>query len=266
MGGASNRFGDTGGERENRRLIMLFGAAQKPQSPIRFTLDHGEQTVVVELRPNPRAKRYILKLDSKARQAVVTVPKGGTRRQAERFARDQASWIFERLEQLEEPIPFVPGAEIPLRGLPHRLVATGAVRGVVKPKLTDEGPQLEVSGAPEHFSRRVQDFLRKQALSDYCARVAIHAARLDVKPSAIRLRDGKSRWGSCSSNGTLNFSWRLILAPPEVLDYLVAHEVAHLREMNHSERFWAHVEATCPTYNTHRAWLRHQGAQLWRYG
>lgn len=245
---------------------MLFGAAKKPQNPTNFTLDHDGQTVVVELRSNARAKRYILKLDSKARQAVVTVPKGGTRRQAERFARDQASWIFERLGKLEAQIPFAPNAEIPFRGLPHQLVATGASRGVVRQTMTGAGPQLEVAGAPEHFSRRVLDFLKKQALADYCARVAVHAEKLDVKPSAVRLRDGKSRWGSCSSNGTLNFSWRLILAPPEVLDYLVAHEVAHLREMNHSDRFWAHVEATCPTYNNHRAWLRHQGAQLWRYG
>lgn len=245
---------------------MLFGAARKPQEPIRFTLDHDGQSVVVELRPNPRAKRYILKLDSKIRQAIVTVPKGGTRKQAERFARDQARWIFERLERLEQPIPFVPDAQIPLRGVAHKLVATGALRGVVKSGLSDDGPVLEVSGAPEHFSRRVQDFLKKQALGDYRERVAIHATALDVKPAAIRLRDGKSRWGSCSSNGTLNFSWRLILAPSAVLDYLAAHEVAHLREMNHSDRFWAHVEATCPTYDTHRAWLRHQGAQLWRYG
>lgn len=248
---------------------MLFGTARKtktPQEPARFTLDHDDQTIVVELRPNPRAKRYILKLDSKVRQAIVTVPKGGTRKQAERFAREQAHWIFERLGRLEEPIPFVPNSEIPLRGISHRLVATGALRGVVKPNQTDDGLQLEVSGAPEHFSRRVQDFLKKQALSDYRERVSVHATALDVKPSAIRLRDGKSRWGSCSSNGTLNFSWRLILAPSAVLDYLAAHEVAHLREMNHSDRFWGHVEATCPTYDTQRAWLRHQGAQLWRYG
>lgn len=245
---------------------MLFSLARTPKEPARFTLDHGDQTIVVELRTNTRAKRYILKLDSKARQAIVTVPKGGTRKQAERFARDQARWIFERLDRLEDPIPFVPHAEIPLRGEPHRLVATGAKRGVVKATMSQTGPQVEVSGLPEHFSRRVLDFLKKQALVDYRERVAIHAAALDVKPSAIRLRDGKSRWGSCSSNGTLNFSWRLILAPPDVLDYLAAHEVAHLREMNHSNRFWAHVEATCPKYDTHRAWLRHQGAQLWRYG
>ena len=246
--------------------MMLFGTARKPQEPARFTLDHDGQSIVVELRPNPRAKRYILKLDSKVRQAIVTVPKGGTRKHAERFARDQARWIFERLGRLEDPIPFVPNADIPLRGVAHRLVATGAARGVVKAASSDDGPVLEVSGAPEHFSRRVLDFLKKQALEDYRERVAIHAAALAVKPTAIRLRDGKSRWGSCSSNGTLNFSWRLILAPSAVLDYLAAHEVAHLREMNHSDRFWAHVEATCPTYDTHRAWLRHQGAQLWRYG
>ncbi len=245
---------------------MLFGRKQQMSEPIQIAVEHGDQTLTVELRPNPRARRYILKLDSKDRKAIVTVPKGGSRKQAERFARDQADWIVERLDRLEEPLPFAPDVLLPLRGVDHRLVATGATRGLVKVVEADNGPELHVAGSPEHFARRVQDYLKSEALKDYRRLSAHHSKTLRVQPGAIRLRDGKSRWGSCSSNKTLNYSWRLILAPPEVLDYLVAHEVAHLREMNHGPEFWAHVAVLCPHYNRHRKWLQTQGVQLWRYG
>lgn len=246
--------------------MSMFGRRQKKSEPAQISLQHGDQTIAVELRPNPRARRYILKLDSKHRKAVVTVPRGGSRKQAEQFARDQASWIVERLDRLEEPLPFEPENLVPLRGVAHRLVATGATRGLPRVLDGSEGPELHVAGAPEHFARRVQDYLKSEALKDYRRQVAHHSKALGVQPGAIRLRDGKSRWGSCSSNGTLNFSWRLILAPPDVLDYLVAHEVAHLKEMNHGPQFWAHVAALCPDYDRHRKWLQTEGIQLWRYG
>ena len=245
---------------------MLFARKQKKSEPVEISLSHGDQTIAVELRPNPRARRYILKLDAKNRKAIVTVPKGGSRKQAERFAREQADWIVERLDRLEDPLPFVPDVLLPLRGVEHRLVATGASRGLVKVVAADPFDELHVAGAPDHFGRRVQDYLKSEALKDYRRLVAHHGNALGVQASAIRLRDGKSRWGSCSSNKTLSFSWRLILAPPEVLDYLVAHEVAHLREMNHGAQFWAHVAALCPQYKTHQQWLRTEGTQLWRYG
>lgn len=245
---------------------MLFVSRQQKPANTELTLCHDGQAIMVELRHNSRARRYILKLDSKHRKAIVTIPKGGSRDQAERFARDQTDWIVERLGRLEEPCPFAPDASIPLRGVQHRLVATGARRGLVKPVEGETGAELHVAGAPDHFARRVQDFLKTEALKDYRRQVAVHSTALGVKPGAIRLRDGTSRWGSCSSTGTLNFSWRLILAPPDVLDYLVAHEVAHLKEMNHGPDFWNHVVTLCPQYKKHRQWLRTEGTRLWRYG
>lgn len=245
---------------------MLFARKQHKSEPVQVSLRHGDQTIAVELRPNPRARRYILKLDAKDRKAIVTIPKGGSRKQAERFARDQADWIVERLDRLEEPLPFAPDALLPLRGTDHRLVATGASRGLVKVVEAGSGRELHVAGAPEHFARRVQDYLKSEALKDYRHLVVHHTKTLGVQAGAIRLRDGKSRWGSCSSNKTLSFSWRLILAPPDVLDYLVAHEVAHLKEMNHGPQFWAHVAALCPHYERHQKWLRTDGMRLWRYG
>ncbi len=244
---------------------MMFGRKSQGKHSKLVQLDFGKTSINVELRSNARAKRYILKLDSKQRRVVVTVPRGGTQKQALRFAQEQAQWILERFEQLQEPIGFAPGNDIPVRGIPHRLISTGNRRGLAKLVHSDEA-ELHISGHADHFARRVLDYLKKEALGDYQSKVALYAEQLQVKPGAIRLRDGKTRWGSCSTNGTLSFSWRLILAPPEVLDYLAAHEVAHLREMNHGPQFWEHVKSLCPDYDMYREWLRTDGPSLWRYG
>ena len=139
-------------------------------------------------------------------------------------------------------------------------------RGTVRLLELEEGRILLVSGNESHMARRVTDWLKKQARKDLEEAVARHAAALDVKPASIRIKDTTSRWGSCSANRTLSFSWRVIMAPSFVLNYLAAHEVAHLREMNHSDRFWRHVESICPNYEDGQAWLRDQGRRLHSYG
>ena len=121
-------------------------------------------------------------------------------------------------------------------------------------------------GDPAHVARRVTDFLKREARRDLEAAVARHAEALGVRPRSITIRDTVSRWGSCSTTGALNFSWRIVLAPPDVLDYLAAHEVAHLKEMNHSERFWALVEQLMPGMEAQRDWLRMHGAGLHAVG
>jgi hypothetical protein len=110
------------------------------------------------------------------------------------------------------------------------------------------------------------DWMKRQANLDLNARVAVHADRLDLTPARIVVRDQTTRWGSCSTSGALSFSWRLVLAPPFVLDYLAAHEVAHLGHMNHGPRFWNLVERTMPRHEEARTWLRKHGASLHRYG
>ena len=117
-------------------------------------------------------------------------------------------------------------------------------------------------GDERFISRKVLDFLKREAKRDLQTSVSRYAKELDVRPRSITLRDTTSRWGSCSSEGALNFSWRIVLAPPAVLDYLAAHEVAHLREMNHSSNFWSLVESVCPDYDLHRVWLRKHGTKL----
>jgi predicted metal-dependent hydrolase len=127
-------------------------------------------------------------------------------------------------------------------------------------------PRLYVAGEDEHAPRRLLDWLKRQAHLDLKTRVAVHAKRLDLTPKRIFVRDQTTRWGSCSTSGALSFSWRLVLAPPFVLDYLAAHEVAHLGHMNHGPRFWGLVERTMPRHEEARSWLRKHGASLHRYG
>ena len=130
-------------------------------------------------------------------------------------------------------------------------------------------PRLYVTGEEEHAPRRLLDWLKRQAHLDLKTRVAVHAKRLDLTPKRLYVRDQTTRWGSCSTSGALSFSWRLVLAPPFVLDYLAAHEVAHLGHMNHGPRFWALVERTMPRHEEARSWLRKHGgepASLWRRG
>jgi len=166
------------------------------------------------------------------------------------------------------PVPFVDGVEIPLRGEPHRLCFIGPMRGapVVSTSAADGVRRLNIAGAREHAARRLRDWLFAQAHSDLAQRVAWHTRGLGVRARRITLRDQATRWGSCSANGLLSFSWRLILAPSFVLDYVAAHEVAHLLEMNHGPRFWKLVARSVPRLEEARGWLRREGTDLHRYG
>lgn len=228
----------------------------------------------VLVRRSPRARRISLTVNEARRGAVLTVPSHTGLEEAGDFLARHFDWLQERLEAIPAAIPFADEAIIPLRGEPHVLAFRPGTRrrGVVWRSEAEENgagddcPRLVVSGAPEHAPRRLKDWLKKQARDDLSDRCSVHAETLNVTPTRITVRDQSSRWGSCSANGALSFSWRLILAPHFVLDYLAAHEVAHLREMNHSDRFWAHVRATCPDTDKAKRWLRKNGASLHSYG
>jgi predicted metal-dependent hydrolase len=173
-----------------------------------------------------------------------------------------AAWVMERLAALTPHVALVPGARVPLGGIPHEIRHAPDGRGGA----WLEHGAIAVSGNPEFLPRRVADFLRAEARRRITTLAAGHAARLGVKFKAIRLKDTRSRWGSCAPDGTLAFSWRLVMAPDWVLDYVVAHEVAHLREMNHSDRFWAQVALLTPHRDAAVAWLRDHGPALLRVG
>lgn len=227
------------------------------------------QAVRIAIRRSTRARRYTLRLSHATGEPLLVIPPRGSLQRGLDFARSQTDWLRERLKRMPGLVLFEDGAEIPFRGKPHVLRHTGALRGIVQAQGRDAETGLtaiRVPGEIAHFPRRVTDWLKKEARADLEPAVFAHAARLQVKPKRIAIRDQSSRWGSCSANGTLSFSWRLILAPPLVLDYLAAHEVTHLVEMNHSPRFWRTLERIAPETPKAEAWLKAHGATLFRYG
>lgn len=242
----------------------------------RLVLTHAGETIVVTLKRLPSARRFTLRVQFAARDAVLTMPQRGSLREARAFAERHAAWIVARLNRLPAVIPFEDGAVTPLRGVDHILLHMPNKRGVVwreqfsiaMGREEEDAPAyaLCVAGAREHMHRRVLDFLKREARRDIEAAVARHAGSLGLPARVVGLRDPVSRWGSCSANGSLNFSWRLIMAPPFVLDYLAAHEVAHLVHLDHSPRFWTVARRLCPEVDRAEAWLAAHGAQLHKYG
>src|SRR6202012_83128 len=163
----------------------------------------------------------------------LPIPPRGTQKDAREFAELHGGWIAARLGRLPKAAPFQPGTLVPLRGVAHRIVHRAGVRGPVWTEMRDSGERiLCVAGEPEHIDRRVHDYLKREARRDLQKAAQAYAQALGVRVKRLSIRDQSSRWGSCTSAGSLSFSWRLILAPPFVLDYLAAHEVAHLVEMN----------------------------------
>jgi predicted metal-dependent hydrolase len=222
---------------------------------------------LVRLRRHRQARRYTLRIHSVTREAVLTMPPRGSIKEARAFAEKHGGWIAARLGRLPAPAPFAHGTLLPLRGVDHRIVHRRGVRGTVWAEAGPDGERvLCVAGEVTHMGRRIKDFLKREAKRDLEAASRAAADRLGVKVKRVSVRDPASRWGSCSTTGVLSYSWRLILAPAFVLDYLAAHEVAHLVEMNHSPKFWRVVERLCPHVARAKTWLDVHGANLHRYG
>ncbi|MEJ0094933.1 MAG: SprT family zinc-dependent metalloprotease [Methylocella sp.] len=252
-------------------MLRLFQRdAPRPSEAAFIEVSHAGETYCIHLRRTAAARRFTLRVRTAARDVVLTIPARGSLSEAKSFAARHAAWIGAKLRRVPEAMRFEPGESVPLRGVPHRIAHRPGLRGIVSVEmpLRAEGaePLLWVSGDPAFAHRRVQDFLMREAKRDIEAAVARHAARLGVKIRKITLRDTTSRWGSCSASGALNFSWRLIMAPHFVLDYLAAHEVSHLEHMNHSDAFWSVVGRLSPDVADAEAWLKAHGSGLLRFG
>jgi predicted metal-dependent hydrolase len=217
---------------------------------------------LVEWRRSHRARRVSLRIDPRGGAVVVTLPQRTARTAGMALLMTNAGWVAERLAALPGAIAFADGAEIPLHGIPHRIRHMPGARGVA---WVEQG-EIRVAGDTAFLSRRVSDFLRAEARRSIAALVAEKALQAGVKPARITLKDTSSRWGSCAANGNLAFSWRLVMAPRFVQDYVTAHEVAHLRHMNHGARFWALVRDITPHTDSAVAWLRSDGMRLLRVG
>jgi len=191
----------------------------------------------------------------------VTVPSGVRVDDAITFVRGRTDWIADRLDSVPAPIAFADGAEVPVLGVAHRVRHEAGARVVSR-----QDGEITVGGRAEHLPRRLRDWFRREARREIAPRVAAKAAQLGRKPGRITVRDTRSRWGSCSAAGNLSFCWRLVMAPEAVLDYVVAHEVAHLAERGHGLAFWRVVEGLTDDVATAKAWLRREGPGLHRYG
>ena len=226
------------------------------------TLSLEGRELPVRVRRNRRARRITLSLDPASRVFRLSLPRAVALSEGLDFAAEKRGWMRDRLDELPTRVVFAADVSVPFLGTPHRIVhEPGARRGVWR-----EAETIRVSGRAEHLPRRVHDFLKGEARREIACRAHDKARRLDRAVARITLRDTRSRWGSCAADGNLNFSWRLILAPEEVLDYVVAHEVAHLVHHDHGPRFWALVAELTPAVARPRRWLRAGGAELLRYG
>jgi predicted metal-dependent hydrolase len=220
--------------------------------------------VEVTLRLNPRARRVIVKVHPGTGEVTVVAPTRRGLQHALDFARGEQEWIARQRARVPAPVTLTPGAKLPFRGQMHEIRHDGR-RGPVPAWRDDEAHVIWVTGRAEHAPRRLLDFFKREARALCEARALDYGAAVGVFPSRVTMRDTASRWGSCSAARAVSFSWRLIFAPDFVRDYVVAHEVAHLKEMNHGPRFWKLVEKLHPEFKSAQAWLRAHGRNLQRY-
>ena len=250
-----------------RPLSTPQKAVAKPPEAASLCLRHVGIDMPIEIKRSPRSKRYALRISLTRRAIVLTLPLRGDLKKATLFAERHADWIRQKIDQLPQAVPLIAGSVVPLRGVPHHIKATGRRGAHVLIGQDETGMAiLDVPGDPIFCARRLRDFFQKQARHDLQKAVDHYAQIMDVKITGLTLRDSKSRWGSCSAAGRLNFSWRLIMAPPFVLDYLAAHEMAHRKEMNHSARFWTLLDRLTPHVAAAEHWLKTEGPSLHRYG
>src|SRR6266436_5769048 len=225
----------------------------------------GEATIdaAVSIRVSPRARRVRLHIDAAERKVEVILPRGVAVKTGLRFLEAKRAWVAARLDALPQPVPFVEGALVPVLGVVHRI--RRELDPAAPPVRIIDG-EIRVRADSVHLARRLRDHLIAAARAEIAPRARRIAAQIGRVVARVNFRDTKSRWGSCSAQGSLSFRWRLILAPEPVLDYVVAHEVAHLVEMNHGPRFWALVARLVPDSAGPRAWLKRHRGRLLSYG
>ncbi len=234
--------------------------APKPLAPSSIRI--GADLLDVVFRRHAQARRLVLRLDSQGTSVLVTVPRGVSRARALDFTERSRPWIEERVRSRGGNVHLLPGHRIPLRGVEHEIRHVPKRRGSVAADPA-EGV-IHVPGEPPHVPRRLADFLKSAAKADLTAASQRYAQMMGVSYRRITIRDQKTRWGSCSASGELSYSWRLILAPSYVLDYVAAHEVAHLKHLDHSPRFWRLVLIHCPNAARAKKWLKAHGHDVHR--
>ena len=221
----------------------------------------GPPPVEIQMRRSARAKRFSLRVSRLDGKVTLTLPPRAKERDAMAFLHDQEGWLRNVLASMPmaRRANVTHGSEVPVLGRMMRITPS-AGRGI-----RAEGDLLLVPGQPDQAGAKVAAWLKALARDRLAASSTHYADLVGRSYSKLVLRDTRSRWGSCSHDGTLMYSWRLAMAPRPVLDYVAAHEVAHLVEMNHSADFWAVVSRIRPGWKTERDWLKTEGQQLHRY-
>jgi predicted metal-dependent hydrolase len=227
------------------------------------SLDVEGREVSLGFRRNAQARRLIIRPARESGSFVITLPPRASRREGLEFADRCRAWIAARLRTSPQTVPLAPGSNILFRGREHAIVHRPGIRGSVW--LDADGSTINVAGEARHLPRRLCDWLKRQAKVDLTSASLAYAEAMAVKVRRISIRDQSSRWGSCSAEGNLSYSWRLVLAPEFVLDYVAAHEVGHLKHMDHSSRYWRLVLAHCPRAKEAQHWLKCHGPLLHRY-
>lgn len=219
----------------------------------------GKPPVAITLKSSARARRLSLRVSQLDGRVTLTMPRGLPRREAIAFAQEREGWIRGHLVRIGDGEVPAFGRTLPIEGAPVMLLP-GSARAPER-----QGNALVLPDRPDRVPAMARAYLKALARDRLAAASDRHAGALGRTYAKLTLRDTRSRWGSCTVDGNLMYSWRLIMAPPEVLDYVAAHEVAHLAEHNHSPAFWAVCARLCPDHKRLRAWLRAEGAALHRY-
>lgn len=240
--------------------LKRMALASEPLEPAELRL--SAVSIPLLFKRHAQARRLVLRLNAEATAAVVTVPLRVSRAQALAFAEKSRTWIETRLAAHGGSVKLTPGSAIPLRGIDHEIRHVPTLRGTVTSDPVNA--VIHVPGEASHVARRLADWLKRSAREELLAASRKYAGHMGVEFRRLTIRDQRSRWGSCSAAGDLSYSWRLILTPPHVLDYVAAHEVAHLKHMDHGPRFWRLVLTHCPAARDAKQWLKAHGQSVHR--
>jgi len=219
----------------------------------------------IMVKRSKRARRLALRLDPKARVFNLVIPTGVNLKNAQRFADEDCVCLQEALSELPSPVSFEDGSTLPILGQ-DRHIHIFYDEALRTTSTTLKFKELIVTTNKEDPSARIERALKRMAKKELTALAREKAAEIGRKVENVSVRDTKSRWGSCSSDGNLSFSWRLLFAPKESFDYVVAHEVAHLKHMDHSRAFWNLCRSLSDDFIAGQYWMREHGHELMRYG
>ncbi len=225
-----------------------------PVSATRHALTLGSKTVELHCLRHPRARRYLLRLRADG-TVRLTIPRGGSESAGWEFVQRHLGWLEKQFTRLATrptaPAEWTVGTEIYFRGEPTKIEAEETAGWI---RFADQ--RVRVPIGTENHRAWVERHLMRLARRELPPRLRDFAVRHGLTVTGVTIRNQRSRWGSCSRRGTVSLNWRLLLLPPSVLDYILLHELMHLRQMNHSARFWAEVEKVCPDYRAAEAWLK----------